>query len=422
MWSAADLPTRERTGVKLMYETDTDTSSTDILVVTQFFPPEGQGGGHRWQKFVQQHADTELNYRVVCPPPSYPFGEFERTYRPYERDTVDGVPVTRLWTYQPDGDASDFARILNYGVFAVVATLYVLCTWWRYDCVVTMSTPHTTFLPGIVAKALGRRWIVDLFDTWLDNAVELDYVDEDSCGYRFVAWLERRAFHDGDHAIVLTPTMGKFYQEKYGVSQEQTTAVPFGVDRDLFTPKPDTADANRITYVGNLGTFYAFEPYLEAFARLDDRYELFVVGWGERRSELETLCVDLGIDDRVTFTGRVSREEVVDHLQSAALNWVPLQRDCGLDYARPTKLLEGMAIGTPYVASSLAEIEYVTEQSGGGLTVENDPEDIAAAMETVLSDPERHREMADGCVEFIESEHRWEPLADRVADVLRETV
>lgn len=390
----------------------------DVAVITQFFPPEGQGGGHRWQQFIQHHDEDELRYRVICPPPTYPYGEFERTYRPWQTDTVDGIPVTRLWTYQPDADAGGLARILNYGVFSVFATLYVLVNFWRYDCVVTMSTPHTTFLPGAVAKLLGRTWVVDIFDLWLDNAVDLGYVDEESFGYRFVAWLETLAMTRADHLSVLTPTMARYYQEKHDVRADRFTAIPFGVDEELFAPALDRDPEPRIIYVGNLGTFYAFEPYLRAFARLDEEYELYFVGWGECREELEELCAELSIEDRVTFTGRVPREEIPELLATSALNWVPLETDYRLDYARPTKLLEGMAVGVPYVASPLQEIDVITEQSNAGLTTQNKPTAIAEAMETILSDAELQQEMGQRAVEFIEQEHRWDVLSNRMRDVL----
>jgi len=398
--------------------TNADSEPIDVAVITQFFPPEGQGGGHRWKKFIQHHEDCDLHYRVICPPPTYPYGEFERTFRPWTTDSIDGIPVTRLWTYQPDSETGSFGRILNYGVFAVFATFYMLVNFWRYDCVVTMSTPHTTFLPGIIAKILGRAWVLDVFDLWLDNAVDLEYVDKASFGYRFVAQLESLAMTRADQISVLTPTMAQYYQDKYEVDAARFTAIPFGVDKDLFPPSVDRDPKDRLIYVGNLGTFYALQPYIRAFARLDEQYELYFVGWGERREELEALCAELVIEDRVTFTGRVDRDEIPGLLAKSALNIVPLKTELELDYARPTKLLEGMAIGVPYVASPLQEIERVTEHSGAGNVVDNDPDLLVDAMERILSNEPLQREMGENGVNFIDAEHRWPVVSARMEDVI----
>lgn len=393
-----------------------------VAVITQFFPPEGQGGGHRWQKFIQHHEKTEFRFHVICPPPSYPYGEFDRTYRPWQTDTIDGTRVTRLWTYQPGSDAGSIGRILNYGLFSIVSTIYVLANFWRYDCFVTMSTPHTTFLPGAIAKLMRRVWIVDIFDLWLDNAVDLGYVDDGSIGYRIVNRLEEIAFVEADHIIVLTPTMKEYYLGKYHVDADRLTPIPFGVDKEMFTPAINRDPESRVIYIGNLGTYYAFDPYVRAFAQLDDRYELYIVGWGEQRDELERLCSNLGIEDRVTFTGRIPREEIPELLASSAVSWVPLETDYQLDYARPTKMIESMAVGTPYVASALNEIEVVTEASEAGYVVENEPDQIADAMQTLLEDASQRRLMGEQAVAFIDSEHRWEVLSERVKSVLLSAV
>lgn len=409
------------TGDRSRTAADAGDDRPRVLVVTQFFPPETMGGGHRWQRFAEENAD-EFAFRVVCPPPTYPFGEFEQSYRPWATDRVDGVPVTRLWTYQPGEDVTPVGRMLNYGVFAALATLYVLLTWWRYDAVVTMSTPHTTFLPGAVAKLLGRAWVVDVFDLWLDNAADLGYVDRSSPGFRFVAWLESLAMRRADAVVVLTPTMARYYAEKHDVPESRFTPVPFGVDAELFAPRPDADAEQRAIYVGNLGTFYAFEPFLEGFAQLDEGYELLVVGWGEREAELKDLVAELGIRDRVTFAGAVPRKQIPALLAESALSWVPLKTDQQLDYARPTKLLESMAVGTPYVASPVEEVRVVTERSGGGLLVENDADEVAEAMRRLFEDEELRVEMGENAVEFVEEEHRWEALGERVKTVLIQSV
>jgi glycosyltransferase involved in cell wall biosynthesis len=398
-------------------KTEVDTQDgLRVLIVSQVFPPESMGGAHRWKKFVQ-HMPNKIDCRVVCPVPSFPFGTFERTYRPWKREEIDGVSVTRLWTFQPTDNKSNLKRILNNVIFACMASLYVLLNFWRYDRVVTMAGPHTSFLPGIVAKTLGTTWIIDVFDMWLDNAVDLGYVDKDSFSYWIIAALERFAFLHSDHSIVLTPTMAKQFMQKYNLSEGRLTPVPFGVERDLFDPALEVETANRIVYFGNLGEVQAFKPFLKGFAALNNSLELHIAGSGERREELETICEDLGIRDQVSFLGMIPRKEIPELVGASKLSIVPLRTgdEYKFDYARPTKLLESMAIGTPVVASSVNEIEKVCEMSGGGIAVENCPEEIKNAIEQVES---THEEVGIAATEFIETYHRWEQLSKRVERVL----
>lgn len=397
------------------------TESARVLIISHFFPPESMGGAHRWQRLATELPD-DVEYRVVCPPPAFPYGAFEPTSRPIERETVDGVPVTRLWTIQPQEDSradqSNLGRILNYVVFSLFASLYVLANFWRYDCVVTVSSPHTTFLPGLIGKLLGCSWVVDIFDLWLDNAADMGYVEPGTLAYRYIWTLEQLAITQSDEVTVITETMAQSYVEKFDVSRNQFTLVPFGVDADLFRPSPETTDSTRVLYVGNMGDAHALRPFIEAFQQVPPAYSLELVGDGKRRDELETLVVNLGLSDQVTFAGFVDRTEVAHRLQQSALSIVPLQQDFHLDYARPNKLLESMAVGTPYVASDIREIRRVTDESGGGIVVSNDSDAVAAAIEELADDPQRREQMGNAAVSYIETNHRWPILSNRVAVVL----
>lgn len=397
-------------------------SETDVrvLVIAQFFVPEGQGGGHRWQRLIK-HSSAATSFRVIAPPPSYPYGEYNRSYRPWQTEEIDGTDVTRLWTYQPQKDTG-IGRILNYGIFAAMASLYVLVNFWRYDCVVTMSTPHTTFLPGAIGHLLGRRWIPDIFDLWLDNAVDFGYIDNESVSYRVVSALERLAIQWPDRVFVITPTMADYFADKHDVSTSKFVQIPFGVDEELFTPQTTSEVEGRIMYVGNLGELQTFGPYMRGFAQLDAEdvdIELYLVGSGEREDELRALVQELDIEGLVTFTGQVPREDIPELLSSAAISWVPLDTEHRLDYARPAKLLESLAVGTPHVGSAVAEIKRVTEESEAGFAVTNDPDEVATAMRTLLNDDSVRAEMGDRGVEFIDRYHRWDQLGPKAERAIR---
>lgn len=392
-----------------------------ILIISHFFPPESLGGAHRWQKLIE-NAPEEIDFRVLCPPPTYPFGEFDHTFSPVEQEEINGVSVTRLWTYQPTSDSratdTNLGRILNYAVFSVLATLYTAVSFWRYDTVLTVSTPHTTFLPGVVGKALGCNWVVDVFDLWLDNARDLGYVERGTVPHLVVSVLEHVAMTRSDHVFVITETMADVFTDRYDVQKNRFTVVPFGVDTELFEPSSTDRSTTRLIYTGNLGDCHAFVPYLEALARLDPEYELRIVGTGKRRNELVTMCEQLGIDDRVVFEGVKPREKIPELLSTAGVSIVPLKKGQNLDYARPNKLLESMAAGTPYVASDVEEVRVVTEEAGAGLAVENDPESLVNAFREITQEETKRTEMSDVGPAYIKEHHHWGELGSTVGRIL----
>lgn len=390
--------------------------TTDVLIVTQFFPPESMGGAHRWEK-ISHNLDDDVKPHVLTTFPTFPFGEFDRRWRPIECERVDGVPVTRLFTYQPMGDTT-IGRILNYGIFSLLSSLYVLCTFWRYDCIVTMSTPHTTFLPGLIGKLTGRNWVIDIFDLWIDNAADLGYIDRNSLIYRAVSWLERLSFISADSVTVITDTMAEYYEEKYPGIQFNIHVVPFGVDTQMFSPDVEPADSADVIYAGNLGTGQAFIPFLRGFAAVDGDPELLLVGKGERESELKKLVVKLDIEERVTFRGYVDREEIPGLIAGANISIVPLKTKHQLDYARPTKILETMAVGTPYVASAVAEIVELTQVHETGVTVENEAKAIKHALDSLLLDESNSERFSTNGIELIQSQHNWSDIGSHVSSIL----
>jgi glycosyltransferase involved in cell wall biosynthesis len=383
------------------------------------FPPESMGGAHRWDRLAR-NLPEEVEPHILTPPPILPLGTFERSFYPWKTESNDGLSITRLWTYQPtDGDWTGIGRILYLTVFALFASLYVCSHWWRYDCIVSFIGPHSTLLPGFVGRLFGRSWIIDIDDMWIDNAADLGFVPCGSIAHRAVEKIEEIAFDTADSVTVITQTMADQYSEKHGIRADTFTIVPNGVDLDQFAP-PDgnTVNRSQIVYTGKLGRAQALEPFIRGFSHLSDEYELLIVGAGDRREELEKLIERLNITDRVSLNGPVDRAEIPQILQSAALALVPLKTEYSLDYARPTKLLEAMAAGTPYVASRVVEIEAVAADSEAGKAVKNEPKVITDAMSEVLVDEERRSEMGCRGTRFIADNHRWDVLGDRAGSVI----
>lgn len=398
---------------------DHPAETVRALIITQKFPPESIGGAHRWHRLAQNFPE-QIEPQVLAPPPTIPVGMFDRSSQLWENEMIEDIPVTRLWTYQPTGgEWTGLGRILNYVVFALFASFYVLTYWWRYDCIVSFIGPHSTLLPGLLGRAFGRSWVIDIEDMWIDNAADLGFVARGSLVHRAVERVERFAFALADGFTVITQTMAEQYADKHDLPPETFTVVPTGIDVDTFLVEDDTTAAEGpIVYTGKLGQGQAFEPFLRGFARLDSSRELHIFGFGDRRDELEELSRQLDIEERVSVKEPVEREKIPGILQSAALAWVPLKTEYSLDYARPTKLIETMAAGTPYVASQVAEIEAVTADSGAGKAVENSPESVANAMRELLADEEHRVESGRRGTAFVAENHQWDVLGARTGDVI----
>lgn len=132
---------------------------------------------------------------------------------------------------------------------------------------------------------------------------------------------------------------------------------------------------------GMKGVEYFLEAASMAAPNFPDA-RFLVVGDGAKRKELEAYAARLGLSPRVTFTG--FRTDVPDLLPEATISVLP-----SLSEGLSNSLLESMASGVPVVAGRVGGNPEIIEHDVSGLLVPpRDSEALAAAMCSLLRDPE----------------------------------
>jgi glycosyltransferase involved in cell wall biosynthesis len=172
--------------------------------------------------------------------------------------------------------------------------------------------------------------------------------------------------------------------QAFRLPPERIAVIYDGVDTDIFRPLEVPKQPGSLLYVGNSDDRNKGARYLlEALALLKGRrdFQLTVV---DRPIAflVPTLARELGIEDRVTVTGRVSREELVRLYNQAQVLVSPsLYEGFGLPAA------EAMACGTPVVATTAGAFPEVIEENVSGLLVPPaDARALAEVIERLLDD------------------------------------
>lgn len=155
---------------------------------------------------------------------------------------------------------------------------------------------------------------------------------------------------------------------------------------------------------------------LRALAGIKKPWRLNLIGDGPRETEMRTLATDLGIGDRVTFSGL--REDVPTLLaQSQAFllttNWEGL----------PLSILEAMRAQLPVVATGVGGVAEAVDDSVTGFVVP--PQDIGAtrgALEQLLHSAELRTTMGRAGRELYLANFQAEHQFSKVRDVLASTV
>lgn len=145
--------------------------------------------------------------------------------------------------------------------------------------------------------------------------------------------------------------------------------------------------------VGHLIPSKHFDTTIRAFSLLKDKYPamtLTLVGQGHLRKQLEDLCSELGLSDRVRFTGQLPNGEVFARMCKASFFVMASHPEgFGIVY------LEAMAAGCLTIGTEGQGIADIIESGKNGFLVPpDDPEKIAQIIDQALQNPEICKKIA----------------------------
>jgi D-inositol-3-phosphate glycosyltransferase len=202
-----------------------------------------------------------------------------------------------------------------------------------------------------------------------------------------------------------------------GVPRASIRVVPWGVDTGRFAPEGPVAKRNgrpRLLAVRQSADEPGLDTVIRALAEIPEA-ELLVAGGpsgsGPANQDLAGLARDLGVANRVTFTGDVSRTHLPALLRSADLLLSGEWED-----PSGTVALQAMACGTP-VAASVAGVvgDAVIDGTTGFLVSPGQPSALARRIRRLFASPMQLEAFSIAAVDRARSRYSW----DRIG---RETV
>lgn len=152
----------------------------------------------------------------------------------------------------------------------------------------------------------------------------------------------------------------------------------------------------------------------EVYPRIQKAYpncRLLLVGVNPTQSMLEAAKQD----SRIVVTGKVP--DMRPYLSASSVVIVPLLQGGGTRL----KILEAFAAGRPVVSTSKGA-EGLRVRDGEHLLIADSPEELAAAVCRLWSDPSFGQKLADSAYKLVRAEYSWEAIAHRVEQAVRELI
>ncbi len=394
------------------------TPPTHVLIIVQNLPVPLDR-----RVWLECQALVEDGYRVsvICPRgPGDP-----------ARQHLDGVDI---YKYAPPPTAKGlvgFAWEFAYcWVRTAVLTLKVRRRG-RFHIMQACNPPDTYWLLALLWRPFGVRFVFDHHD--LNPELFLSRFGEPRGGigrleYSTLRWLERRTFRAAQRVISVNESYRRVALERGGLPPEHVTVVRSGPDtsrmRPIYPTDPRPAGAIELVYLGIMGPQDGVDQALlvvDELVHARGRREVTatLLGFGDCFDELRAQCTALGLDEHVTFTGRVDRIQIAEYLSRADIGLCPDLKTPLNDVSTMNKTMEYMAYGLPSVSFDLAE----TRVSGADTVLYVPSGDIPAfadAVERLIDDPALRADLGRRARERVASELDWSPQSEAYVSVFDE--
>ena len=293
---------------------------------------------------------------------------------------------------------------------------------------------HSPCLNAIAALRAGRQFgipvVYEVRAFWEDAAVDHGTSKEWGTRYRLTRALETYALKRADAVTTICEGLRGDIVAR-GIPADKVTVIPNAVDIDKFSVggQPDLALKRELglegkRLVGFIGSFYAYEGLdvlLRAVPALGARHpdlHVLLVGGGPQDASLRQLAQELGIGERVTFTGRVPHDQVQKYYDLLDVLVYPRLSMRLTDLVTPLKPLEAMAQGRILAASSVGgHRELIEDGKTGVLFAPDDPQALAERVGDLLASQACWPALRLAGRAYVETERNWQISVARYKQV-----
>jgi len=201
-----------------------------------------------------------------------------------------------------------------------------------------------------------------------------------------------------------------------GVEPSRIVEIYFGIDPSVFNREKSAGRGDGILNIvstRNLYPIYGVETLLAAFAGLSGKVDarLVICGDGPERASLESEAKELGIGDRVTFTGRLDPAGIAGELNKA-----DIYISTSISDSTSVSLLEAMACGAaPVVTDLKANREWIRDGVSGLLFRPGDAAALTGAIINLHEDPLLSESMRKESAATVAERGLWLPNMERAA-------
>jgi len=268
-----------------------------------------------------------------------------------------------------------------------------------------LHDPEFVFV-GLRLKRLGKKVIFDSHEDVPKQLLSKPYLNITLLRILSIAFgmLERYACSRFDGIIAATP----FIRDKFLAINPHTVDINnYPMIGELDAAVPWAGKRDEICYVGGIGAIRGIREIVKACEYLLSGARLNLAGcFSEPAVEAEVkTCPGWRRVNELGFVDRHGVREVLGRSVAGLVTFLPLPNHID---AQPNKMFEYMSAGIPVIASNFPLWREIIEGNDCGICVDPlDPAAIAAAIDYVMNNPERARQMGENGRRAILEKFNW---------------
>jgi glycosyltransferase involved in cell wall biosynthesis len=277
---------------------------------------------------------------------------------------------------------------------------------------------HYAAVPAIVAAYLNRKPLHYDWDDWEEM------IWYESCGTSLHSKFIGLSFKVLERLLpILSDTISvsseylKNLAINFGVKEENIFFAPVGADLEQFNPGIDGSRIKEIykitgpliLYIGQLHGAQYIDLFIKAANTIlhkNPNVFFMIVGEGFMENPLRELVKELGIDDKIIFTGSVSHDQIPEYIAAVDVCVAPFRDTKVTRCKSPLKIVEYLSSGKAIVASNVGEA--VRMLGGVGILVEpGDFHSLAGGILRLLGDSALRENLGKFARQRAERSYNW---------------
>ena len=289
---------------------------------------------------------------------------------------------------------------------------------------------HEGALIGWLARFLAMRWrtplVADIQGSLVGELRTFDYFSNSRWLYRVFWGIEYLILRLPKHLFCSSPTSKSLLLEEFRIAERKVTQVDDAVDVDFFARARNTevvpksrSDETVVIYSGSLlpgkGVVELCEALRQLLAR---RHDVRVLLIGYPVDTVHSLMGQVAQDRRVTIMGRVSYDDLPQHLVAADIALEPKNADSGEGSG---KVIHYMAAGLPIVCFDTRNNRALMGDIGF-YARRGSIEEFVAQIELLADDADLRRRQGEAGAKRAKETRSWEQGGKLIQAVYRKFV